>query len=267
MAINWFTFVAQLANFVILLVLLQRFLYGPIAAAMTAREARLTARFQEAEAARAEAESEAARLAAERAALAKEREETLAAVAAEADERRSAMLAAVRAEVEEMASRWYDGVERQQAAFKQSMRERIEAEVLHVSQRALSDLANGSLEAQVADVFADRLLNLSAQDRQDLIKAGAGFGEDVVIRSAFDLPDAQRQHLVDALQQAIYAGMQMERPGARTLPPAIGVRFEQKPDLICGIELEVRSRRVAWSVRDYLDKLNVDLLEAVEMGT
>lgn len=267
MEINWFTFFAQIVNFVILLLLLRRFLYGPITTAMTNREAQLAARFREAEDARVIAESEAAALAQERRELALRREATLTAAVAEADGRRAVMLAEARVEVEEMTSRWYEGVERERAAFIQNVRERIEAEVVHVSERALADLADKELEAQIADVFTTRLLNLSAQDRLALVESGGDFRDEVIIRSAFAMPYEQRQHLVEALQQLIYMGVQMEGPEPPPLAAEVGVRFEQNGDLLCGIELLVHDRRIAWSVRDYLDELNIDLLQAVEMGT
>lgn len=266
MEINWFTFFAQIVNFVILLLLLRRFLYGPITAAMTNREAALAARFQAAEDARVNAENEATALAQERRALARTRDDALATAIAEADGRRASMLAEARIEVEEMSSRWYDGIAREQAAFLQNVRERIEAEVLRVSERALADLANQELETQVADIFAAQLLHLSAQDRLALVESGGDFRDDVIIRSGFAMPYAQRQYLVEALQQLIYMGVQMEGPEPAPLSEEIGVRFEQNTDLLCGIELQVHDRRIAWSMRDYLDELNIDLLEAVEMG-
>lgn len=266
MEINWFTFFAQIVNFVILLLLLRHFLYGPITTAMRAREAQLAARFHDAEEARAVAESEAAALALERSEFAAIRDDALTTALADADARRAAMLTEARTEVEARAARWYEGVERGQAAFLQSVRERIEAEVLRVSERALADLADSELETQIADVFAARLLNLSAQDRLALVESGGDFRDDVIIRSGFAMPYAQRQHLVEALQQLVYMGVQMEGPQPAPLTEEIGVRFEQNTDLLCGIELQVHDRRIAWSVRDYLDELNIDLLEAVEMG-
>ena len=49
MLINWFTVAAQIVNFLILVALLKRFLYGPIVAAMSAREGRIAAQLTEAQ--------------------------------------------------------------------------------------------------------------------------------------------------------------------------------------------------------------------------
>ena len=60
MLINWFTVAAQIVNFLILVALLKRFLYGPIVRAMAAREERIAAEMAEAPQKRQEAEQEEA---------------------------------------------------------------------------------------------------------------------------------------------------------------------------------------------------------------
>ncbi len=59
MLIDWFTVIAQIIDFLILVFLLKHFLYGRIINAMDQR-ARITARLDEAEAQKKEAENEAA---------------------------------------------------------------------------------------------------------------------------------------------------------------------------------------------------------------
>ena len=49
MHIDWFVFLCQIVNFLILLWLLKKFLYGRIIAAMDAREAKIASTFEEAE--------------------------------------------------------------------------------------------------------------------------------------------------------------------------------------------------------------------------
>ena len=63
MLIDWFTVSFQVINFLILIALLKRFLYGPIIRAMEERESTIAARLFEAERAEKEAETRAAFLA------------------------------------------------------------------------------------------------------------------------------------------------------------------------------------------------------------
>ena len=58
MSIDWFTFAAQLLNFVLLVWLLKRFLYRPILNAIAAREKRIAAELANATAVEAEAQQE-----------------------------------------------------------------------------------------------------------------------------------------------------------------------------------------------------------------
>ena len=61
MLIDWFTVVAQVINFLILVWLLQRFLYKPIVNAMQTREERIASQLRDAEKQKAEAEVESAK--------------------------------------------------------------------------------------------------------------------------------------------------------------------------------------------------------------
>src|SRR5450432_153154 len=58
MLIDWFTVIAQVVNFLILVWLLKRFLYRPILDAIDAREKRIAAELADADAKKAEAQRE-----------------------------------------------------------------------------------------------------------------------------------------------------------------------------------------------------------------
>jgi len=70
------------------------------------------------------------------------------------------------------------------------------------------------------------------------LKAASG---PVLVRSAFDLPEAQRAAIQDALNEAFST--------------EIRVRFETAPDLVGGIELTAGGQKVGWSIADYLASL------------
>ena len=58
MLIDWFTVIAQVVNFLILVWLLKRFLYRPILNAIDAREKRIAAKIADADAKEAEAQKQ-----------------------------------------------------------------------------------------------------------------------------------------------------------------------------------------------------------------
>ena len=84
MGFDWFTFVAQLVNFALLLLLLRLFLYRPVLNLMEQRQEQLDRAWQDARGAEAAAREEAQRLASARAALEGERRTRLEQVEKEA---------------------------------------------------------------------------------------------------------------------------------------------------------------------------------------
>ncbi len=58
------------------------------------------------------------------------------------------------------------------------------------------------------------------------------------VRSAFDLPPAQRQAIEKAVRETFAAETQVE--------------FETAPEVVSGIELSASGQKVAWSMADYL---------------
>lgn len=246
MLIDWFTIVAQIVNFIVLVLLLRRFLYGPILRAMEEREARIRSRLQEAEQREREAEGEAKAWRQKNQELEELREEMLRQAGQEAEEWRQDLFRQARREVGEAKVRWQQSLEEEQGAFLRHVRERTALQVQSIARRALSDLANADLEAHLADVFIRRLAD---DGQQRVAEALAGAQAPLVIRTAFPSPPEMRQKLREAV--------------AGRVPGEVEIRFETAPDLVCGIELRADDYRIAWSLDDYLGSLEQDLFRAL----
>jgi F-type H+-transporting ATPase subunit b len=93
----------------------------------------------------------------------------------------------------------------------------------------------------MADVFARRVRELDGRAKSDLAEALKAASDPALVRSAFDLPAAQRTAIQDAINE--------------TFSGEIRVRFETAPDLVGGIELTAGGQKVAWSIADYLGSL------------
>ena len=70
------------------------------------------------------------------------------------------------------------------------------------------------------------------------------------MRSAFELPAAQRTRIQDALNE--------------TFAAEIPVRFETASELVSGIELTANGQKVAWSIADYLASLQKSVAELLQ---
>ncbi|MCP5198911.1 MAG: F0F1 ATP synthase subunit B [Gammaproteobacteria bacterium] len=251
MAIDWFTFGAQIVNFVVLVWLLERLLYRPVLRAMDARQARIEQARRAASEALAAAENERKALEKARSELAAHNAALRSAAESEAAHAREEALAAARAEVAAARARWRAALAEEQGAFETGLRRAVETEVLALARQVLAELADSSLEARIAAAFAARLRALAGAERAALLAAfGSGSGRTVCVRSAWPLDAAARGELEAAVREVL---------GAAVCP-----RFEERAALVCGIELAVDGHKLAWSVDEYLHGLGERLATAPE---
>jgi len=239
MQIDWFTFGAQIVNFLILVALLKRFLFGPIVEAMDKREAAINTRLEEAGQKKAEAEKQAQAYTAMQEQLEAERGAKMEAAEAAAHERRQALLKQAREEVDHLEAEWRAALERNQHAVLDDFAELAVQESIALARKALADLADANVEAQTLRIMQERLRHLSDDDRAALADAFAAHDGPITVRSVFPLSSAQQEQLRDALEPVLNA--------TPSLTP------ETDTSLGFGIEIRVRNRVVAWTLQAYLD--------------
>lgn len=237
MLIDWFTVVAQGLNFLVLVWLLQRYLYKPVLAAIDAREKHITSAIADAEREKKAAEQERQTLEAKRAALEEQGAALLKQAAATADAERVRLLADARSEADALREKQTAALREDQIRLCGNIAQRAQQEVLAIARKVLDELAGASLEERVVAVFLKDLRDLDAPAKQTLLAAFGGTTE-AAVRSAFDLPEAQRA--------LIQRGVNEEFSMSSTL------RFEVSKEMLCGLELSVGGQKLAWNIADYL---------------
>jgi F-type H+-transporting ATPase subunit b len=247
-AIDWLTVAAQALNFLVLVYLLKRFLYGPIVRAMARREDAVAARLREADARRTDAETEARHHREAREALEAQRARSLARAREEADDLRQTLEKDLRREIDERRERWRAELEREHAVFFRELRRQAAEQFEALARRALADLASAELEAQMAQVLVARLGRLDGDRSAALARAGAA-DERLRVRSAFPLPAAVKRSLTAALHEIV--GRDVE------------VTYDTADDVVCGVEIRGGGESVAWSLEGYLDTLARRLADAL----
>lgn len=250
MLFDAFTIGAQIVNFLILVVLLRRFLYRPIVKAIKEREQRIAAQIARAEETQRQAEQQAAQLRQETLALAARRAELMQQAQDEVEAWRQEQLLRARAQVDATAARWQHAIEQQQEAFLRDAGERITRETFRITRRALADLADASLEQQISQVFLARLRALNETHRAAFARAAQDAKQPLRVQSAFELPPSQREQIVQVVHE--------------TIRPDAPVKFEHAPELIAGIELRANDYRICWSFARYVDSLQKELGELVK---
>ncbi|KUR76745.1 F0F1 ATP synthase subunit delta [Novosphingobium sp. Fuku2-ISO-50] len=250
MLIDWFTVGAQALNFIILVWLLKRFLYKPILGAVDAREKRIAAELADAASRKAEAQKERDAYEHKNAEFDRQRAALLAKATQEADAERQRLLDEARKAADALAAKRREALQSDAANLNQAIRRRAEQEVFAIARQALADLASTSLEECMVDLFARRLRLMDGKAKLDFGEALKAATEPVVVRSAFDLPEAQRSVVTKALKETFAAD--------------IPVRFATSPDLVSGIELTASGQKIGWSIADYLASLEQGVGELVQ---
>lgn len=248
MLIDPFTVVAQVVNFLVLVWLLRRVLYGPITRAMTARESRIRDEVEGARRLRAEADALGEQYRQQLADFESEQTSRFVEARAELDAWRHTHTQTVRTEVEAMRLRWQEALQQEKEAFLVELRHRAGREVLATVRRALRDLADSDVEARIVGRFLEQLQSLTAERRDELADAARADGGQLHVRTASALADTDRDRLQRALVDTFGAGLR--------------VRFEAVPEVLGGVEVRAGGLKIAWTLDDYVASIE----EAVGEG-
>ncbi len=250
MLIDWFTVVAQALNFLILVWLLKRFLYQPILNAIDAREKRIATQLADADAKKTEAKMERDEFQRKNEEFDLQRAALLGKATEEAMAERQRLFEAARKDSESLRTKQQDSLRREYQNLSEEVARRTQAEVFAISRKALLDLAGSDLEERMVEVFIQRLREPDAAQLSQVVSTNQSASEPVLVRSAFEIPPAQRSAIESTVKGIIAAASQ--------------VRFEIAPDLISGIELIVRGQKIAWSIADHLASLEGDVNELLK---
>lgn len=241
MPIDWFTVTAQALNFVVLVWLLKRFLYGPLLAAIDAREKRVADELADAAAKQAQAQSERDDFARRNADFDAQRSEQLAAVQAQATQEKQRLLEQAQQAANDWSARRQALLVAQAQQLDKTIRMQAQQEIFAITRKTLQDLAATDLEEQVCHVFVRRLKAIDAEQRDQLCAALRSGTEPVRVRSAFALSPDMR----DTVQQAV----------ATLASQPVVLQFATLPALVSGIELVCGGHKIGWNISDYLDAM------------
>jgi F-type H+-transporting ATPase subunit b len=248
--IDWFTIIAQIVNFLILVALLKHFLYGRIIKAMDERERKIASRLENAEKKEEQAESEADSYRKKTQELEEKRKEYLSQAREEAETERKALVQKAREEIDQLDTRWREALRQEKDSFLQELGQKVNEQVCHIARKAMKDLANADLEGQILNVFMDRLRNLGEKEQKTII-AGMGDGDHpVTVMSAFEIASNDRQKIMKALRN--------------NTKEDIDVEYQTSPDMLLGIELRSHGHKLAWSLNDYLESLEASIGRVLE---
>ncbi|BBL64591.1 ATP synthase B chain [Methanosarcina mazei TMA] len=250
MLIDWFTVVAQVVNFLILVWLLKHFLYKPILNAVDAREKKVADELKNADAKEAEAQKEKEEFKHKNEDFDQQRNALLNKAKEEAKAKRQQLFEEVRKDASDLRAKQQEALRNDEQNLSQEIGRRTQQEVFNIARKVLTDMAGTSLEERAVDVFAQRLRNLKDEEKKQLASALSASSSQMLIRTAFDLPQAQRDSIKKTIKETL---------GIETQP-----KFETAPDLVSGIELTTDGQKVAWSIANYLTLMQKSIDEKLK---
>lgn len=251
--IDWFTVVAQIVNFLILVALLKHFLYGPLIRAMDEREQGIRDRLKEADDKRAQAEQKMEEFRDKERQLDQKQKDILERARSEAEEERKRRVREARKSVDELKEKWKAGVRREQDALHDELRRTVGTQTVAVARRALAEMANARLEGQLVHLFLRHLAEADRDEKEAFAEAVRNDTDNVRVRTAFELNDEERQALDEGL--------------GNQLPDGAAWDFEVSDELLCGIELSAGGRKIAWSIDQYLDETDARIEALMQRTT
>jgi F-type H+-transporting ATPase subunit b len=242
MNIDWFTFGAQIVNFLILVALLRWLLYDRILEAMQAREDRIAEQLADAERKQQAADAERNQYQEQLAVAEQQREETLRGAHQEAEQERDRLIREARDEVQQLQRRWREEYQRERDGFLAEVRHDVGRAAVEIAQQVLRKLADTKLERKLADQFIRSLEDMPESQYHTIARHLVDASEDVVVRSAFPLHDADRQQLESTM------GRLFDVPGT--------LQYQVDPALFCGLELDAGGYCFGWNITQFLDEMH-----------
>ena len=248
MKINWFTLIAQVINFLVLMWLLKRYLYKPVLKAIDERENKIRAQLKDAENQKAEAKKEREEFLQKNETFDRQKndrkQQMLADLEKEAQQRREQ----TRNEVNALREKLEKALEAEQRSKSLEISKKVTEEAFAIARKTLTDIASGSLEEQTVKYFIQRIAMLSPEAKKQFM--AAIHSGPVHIRSAFELSPAQRQDL--------------KRSVSGILGSTYDFEFTTAPELISGIELSANGYKLSWNISEYLSNLKNDFSDKLE---
>ncbi|MEM5365805.1 F0F1 ATP synthase subunit B [Paraburkholderia azotifigens] len=242
MKIDWSTLALQTVNVLILVWLLQRYLFRPVARIIAERQSAAQALIADAEAARLAVRKELDAMTADRAQLAARRAEALAQIERDADQQRAALLAAAHEEADRLRAEAVAEIELDRAALAHEASARAVELAVDVARKLLERVPDSMRVEPFIEGLVNGVNGLSPTARQALL---ADASLQLTVPRALT---AHEQHTCEAALSA-------------ALGHAVAWRAQIDGTLVAGLELAGRHGIVRNSWRDQLEQVRNGLFD------
>ncbi len=253
MLINWFTVIAQIINFFILVWLLKRFLYKPILKAIDEREKKIATQIEDAEKKDADAKKEKEKFLKKNDAFDNEQDGLMRKAIEEIKVEKLRLLEEARKESLALRVKLEKTLKEDQEHIGDEIVRKTKSEVFAIARKTLKELADADLEEKMVNVFIKHLKNLDENEEKKLTTAFKSSDKPIVVRSMFELTVSQHTEIKKTFKDEIGTSSKFQ--------------FETTPELICGIEMNANGYKVEWSISEYLASVEKSIEEIIKSKT
>ena len=250
MHISWFTVIAQLVNFLILVWLMKRYLYKPVLNAIDEREKKIAGQLADAETKKTEAAKEQGEFQQKNAQFDLSKKDLMDKAVAGANDERNKLLEIARNDANAIRTKQENSLKDMQVALNHEIAQKTQQEIFAISRKVLTDIASVSFEEQAVNLFLKQLGELKEEEKKKIIAVFQSAANPVLVQSAFDLSPKEQSDILNAVKT-----MSVTEPK---------IEFKTTPEIIGGIELTANGFKVAWSISDYLNSLEKSIAETIK---
>lgn len=223
MELSWSTFVLEIFNFLVLVWILKRFLYKPVLDVISRRRAGIEKTLADAKALHADAEKSQEQYEGRLADWQQERRQAREALLRELEAERLVKMTELQSSLELERETAKVAEARRQADAVRKIEETALVQGARFASSLLEQASGPDTEARLVDLVTAELTQLPAERVAALRDSYGKTLESIVVVSAFEIPDDQRQRLKEAL--------------ATVTNPNMPLRFEQNSELLAGVRI------------------------------
>lgn len=250
MLIDWFTVIAQIINFLLLVWLLKKFLYKPVLSAIDSREKLIASQLKEAQLAKEKTQAEQSDYQQKLNLLGNEKKQLLDKALADVKEEHQKLLENARQEARSLQQKLHEQLQEEQTGIHEEISREIRSEIFQLSGKVLHDLASADLEEQLISVFCQQLKSLSSHQKEQLQIELNRNANGMLVQSNFSLTEKSRNKLEETLKNAFSVNKD--------------IQYQENPEETLGIELSAGSYKISWSMNNYLNHLEQTITDLIK---
>ncbi|TDG36468.1 F0F1 ATP synthase subunit B [Pedobacter changchengzhani] len=245
MQINWFTVIAQMINFLVLVWLMKKYLYKPILQAVDEREKKIASELKEAKTKMVEAKKEQDEFQQKNEAFDSDKKKMMAKATADAANERQDLLDAAKKEAADVKLKLHAASAELQENLSNEVVQKMQQKVFDITKKVLSEFTSTDVEAQLVEVFIHKIKNISDSDKKQFIDAFHSESSPIVIKTASKLSEKDHKSIKSAIDSVLGDHSKYE--------------FTTDSKMIGGVDLATNGYKLSWSFSAYLNSLEKNM--------